>query len=93
MRPQGEARISLAEGMRAAGPGITRVLAERVGLPEDVARRTLDNMRKADQVAVVGEQRVQGVRRPVPVYDLADRHRAPASWLPLQCWCLGHALV
>jgi predicted ArsR family transcriptional regulator len=89
MRPQGEVRTTVAEGL-SAGPGMTRELAQRVGLDVQATRKTLDNMRNAGQVVVVGEERVPGVRRPVPVYDLAERR--PSSWSLLQCWSLGRAL-
>lgn len=91
MRPQGDQRTCIAEGLRA-GPGKTRELAARTGIAEQAARRTLDNMRKAGQVVVVDAERVPGVCRPVPVYDLAERHRTPAGWVPLQCWCLGFSI-
>jgi len=67
MRPQGEVRAALFAAMRE-GPATARVLAARACVGLEAARRTLDNMVRADQVVKPHTTRVPGVKRPVPVY-------------------------
>lgn len=76
-RPRGEIREVLARGLQV-GAGHTRELALRTGVGVTAARRTLDNMRRAGEAVVLREVRMQGVRRPVPVYGLAGTPDAPA---------------
>lgn len=85
MRCRGEIRERLAEGL-SAGAGTTREIAARTGVGREVARRTLDNMRRAAEVVIVDLARVPGVRRPVPVYGLADEQARAAE--PAYDWSL-----
>jgi predicted ArsR family transcriptional regulator len=67
MRPRGEIRQLLFEAV-GLSPGTSRDLAARTQVGYEHARRTLDNLCRAEDIVVVGEARVEGVRRPVPVY-------------------------
>ena len=87
-RAQGEIRQALVGGLEA-GRGTTRELALRTGVGVTAAMRTLDNMRRAGDICVVETARVPGVRRPVPVYDLARREDAAPpgyDWSLVTCW-------
>lgn len=89
MRPRGEVRALLAGALQEARSGSTALLAERTQVGRELARRTLDNMRRADEVVVLRTERVPGACRPVPVYALA-RPVAPAAAEPelclAECW-------
>lgn len=86
MRPPGEIREALWRGFES-GPATTRELAMRTGVGVSAARMTLDNMRRAELVAVVDEVRLPGVKRPVPVYDRqAAAERPGLDWSLVTCW-------
>jgi len=83
-RLRGPIRKAVAAAL-LAGPGTTRAIAARANVANEHARRTLDNMVRSRQVAVIATARVSGVKRPVPVYDLAAApNDAPAPDLELQ---------
>lgn len=88
-RPRGEVREALRAAMKA-GPGTTRELAQRSGVGVTASMRTLDNMVTAGEVQKQQPTRRPGVKRPVPVYALAEpRQPAPAVELQaaLSIWC------
>lgn len=89
MRPRGEYRSVLFDAL-STGPAPCRELAERACVGVDAARYTLDNMRRASEVSVT-YQRVTGVKRPVPVYELAKR-QASAAAAPVAANALQAAL-
>lgn len=78
MRPRGEIRVVLVEGLHR-GPATTRELAMRTQVGLQSAMRTLDNMRRAGEAVVVRRERVPGVSRPVPVYELAEASAGPCA--------------
>jgi len=69
MRPAGAYRIAIEQSL-CQGPATSREAASRACLSVVDARYTLDNMRRAGDV-VRTTKRVDGVKRPVPVYALA----------------------
>lgn len=91
-RPRGELRQVLERGL-AMGGGSTRELAVRTGVGVSAARETLNNMRRAGEV-LVRQVPIPGVRRPVPVYELAAPARQaamrpelpPRNWDLITCW-------
>lgn len=87
MRPAGDIRTAIAAGF-ADGPGTTRELAGRTLVGLAAARMTLDNMRRAGDVVVIDEVRVEGVKRPVPLYDLRRPECAAAvvDWSLITAW-------
>lgn len=86
MRPRGEIREVLARGL-AVGVGNTRDLALRTGVGITAARQTLDNMCRSGEVRVVREDRIPGVKRPVPVYGPA-RTVSGFDWSLVTSWAL-----
>jgi len=72
MRPQSEIRVTLAAAL-VDGAGTTRQLAQRTGWSVGLTRRALDNMCTAGDARKGRTVRVQGVKRPVPVYERAVR--------------------
>jgi hypothetical protein len=66
MRPIGDFRAALRTAAAAAGPaGATwRELGERACLARAPARMTVENMRRAGELVVVGQARVPGTNRP-----------------------------
>lgn len=89
MPVRGEIRDALAMGLRA-GPGTTRDLALRTGVGVTKAMYTLRDMVNAGEVMQREPVRVPGVKRPVPVYDLADGDAANEgggiNWDLITCW-------
>ncbi len=77
MRPRGEYRPLLLDALST--PGMARELAGRTQISYDVTRRTLDNMCRSGEAAVLYEARVDGVRRPVPVYGRPPEPEAAAE--------------
>jgi len=78
MRPQSEIRVTLAAAL-VDGAGTTRQLAQRTGWSIGMTRRALDNMCTAGDAAKIDAIRVQGVKRPVPVYARATRAQDAAT--------------
>ena len=72
MRPPGEIRMAIA-GSLEHGPAMTREVALRSGVGVSAARYTLRNMVSAGEAIVLDMVRVEGVKRPVPVYGRAVR--------------------
>jgi hypothetical protein len=68
----GPERQALTAAMREVC-GTSRTLAERANVGYDVARMVLDNMVRAEQAVKATSLRVAGVKRPVPVYALAEK--------------------
>lgn len=68
-RPCGEQRAALLSAL-ACGPGTSRELARRAGIPFEVASETLKNMvrKGVPQAQIERYERVPGRNRPVPVY-------------------------
>lgn len=85
-RPRGEIREVLALALGSC-VGNTRELAMRTGVGITAARRTLDNMCRAGDATVVREDRIPGVKRPVPVYGPGGPV-APSgpNWDLVTCW-------
>ena len=77
---RGEIRLTLSRALRAAAaPLTTRALAERTGIGYTAARRTVENMRRAGEVALLGSVRVEGTSARAGLYVLApDCAPAPA---------------
>lgn len=69
-RPPGEYRAALEQAL-SYGPATTREAAGRACLSVADARRTLDNMSRCGVATKHATVRVEGVKRPVPVYALA----------------------
>lgn len=88
MRPAGAVRQALADALKP-GPGTSRQVAQRACAGLEATRRTLDNMVRAGHARVLRQERVPGVRRPVPVYALAEPEPASAWPLLVQCWAAG----
>ena len=87
MRPRGEVRNYLSLALQA-GPGTTRDLAMRTGVGLTKAMYTLKDMVRAGEAAVLSSVRVDGCRRPVPVYG-ADESTADddgMNWDLVTCW-------
>lgn len=79
--------MAMAAGL-GAGPGKTIDLALRTGVGVSVARWTLRDMVRANEVVVIGTERVAGCKRPVPVYDLARcvPEGPRIDWSLIDCW-------
>ena len=87
MRPRGEFRALLADAFGAGVTGTTRDLAMRTGIGVTATRRTIDNMVRAEEAAVVNEIRVPGVKRRVPVYGGSTAPASPTQdWSLITCW-------
>ena len=87
MPARGEVRDTLRLGL-LAGSATTRQLAMSTGVGVTKAMYTLRDMVVAGEVAVVDRVRVPGVKRPVPLYDLADAEPAGdgMNWDLVTCW-------
>jgi hypothetical protein len=87
MPVRGEIRNTLQLGLMA-GRATTRDLAHRTGVGVSSAMFTLRNMVVAGEVVRVDTARVPGVKRPVPVYDLADADTSGGgtNWDLITCW-------
>ena len=88
MPARGEVRDALAMGLMA-GPATTRDLAMRTGVGLEKAMYTLRDMVNAGEVLQRDPVRVPGVKRPVPVYDLANGEAANEggiNWDLITCW-------
>lgn len=87
MAVRGEIRNTLQLGLMA-GRGTTRDLAQRTGVGVTKAMYTLHDMVRAGEVVKLEHVRVQGVKRPVPVYDLATATPAGngVNWDLITCW-------
>jgi hypothetical protein len=68
-RPAGDYRRACIAAL-AAGPGTCRAVAERASLSVRVAQYTLHNLCVAEVVTKPEPIRVDGIKRPVPVYQL-----------------------
>lgn len=80
MRPAGEIRQALVMALRDAKKARTsKELAAAATVGYEAARRTLDNLVRAEVAEQGAPARVPGVKRPVPTYLL----RVPRQ-LPLQ---------
>lgn len=79
MRPVGEIREALERAMRQQGPGTSKAIAAAACVGYEAARRTLDNMVRAEHAEKRGSTRVPGVKRPVPVYALPGLAARSAS--------------
>jgi hypothetical protein len=87
LRPRGEFRALLADAFGAGVTGSTRDLAMRTGIGITATRRTLDNMLRAEEAAVVTTARIAGVKRPVPIYGPRSAPASPAQdWSLITCW-------
>lgn len=69
-RPRGEISNLLLQCLREGG-GTSREIAQRTVMSYGAAVRGLDNMVTRGEVVKVGSVRRPGVKRPVPVYELA----------------------
>jgi hypothetical protein len=60
----------------------------RTGVGVTMAMKTLDRMVRAGQAEVVDTVRVPGVKRPVPVYGIAESKAADdgMNWDLITCW-------
>ena len=90
MRPRGEIRQALAAALQA-GPAWPVTIADRTGLATPVVREVLNNMRRAGEVAVFGEQRLPGSNRPARVYGLVEvggrsTEADGLNWDLIDCW-------
>ena len=87
MAVRGEIRNTLQLGL-LAGRGTTRELAQRTGVGVTKAMHTLNDMVRAGEVVKLDTVRVAGVKRPVPVYDLATAPAASrgVNWDLITCW-------
>lgn len=87
---RGEIRLTLLQVLATGGPGTSRQLASKTKIGFASAMWTLRNMVNAGEVMKLQPVRVPGVKRPVPVYGLADgAKRAPAGSAlqsALQAW-------
>jgi hypothetical protein len=98
MRPCGEIRCALLAAFGQLGQATTRQAAERAQVGMRAATVTVAHMVRAGDLVVQGDPiRVPGVRRPVPVYALADVGRQSAQgsaarglepWQQLVSWVL-----
>jgi hypothetical protein len=80
-RPRGDIREALVQAL-AAGPATSRELAQRACVGFTKAMETLNNMVTAGEVKKLDPVRRPGVKRPVPVYDLAPRLSTEQSIKP-----------
>lgn len=89
MPVRGEVRDVLRLGLMA-GPATTRQLAIQTGVGVSKAMYTLRDMVVAGEVVNRPPVRVAGVKRPVPVYDLAsndgDTGDGGMNWDLITCW-------
>lgn len=89
MRPAGDIRHALlraAKDLQQQDKPITmRAMAHHAQVGLDAARRTVDNMRRAQQLVPAGECPVAYRSRPVVVYKLPDQPQqdAPAPYVDL----------
>lgn len=73
-RPRGEIRQALGAALAqrsepgAAGGSTWRELATHAGVAFDAAKQTVRDMVRSGELAVVGEVRVPGARRPMQCY-------------------------
>lgn len=86
---RGDVRQALSVALKG-GDGMTRELAMRSGVGVTCAMYTLRNMVQAGEVRVVRSAKVAGVKRPVPVYGMADDDAAASAgginWDLITCW-------
>lgn len=92
MRPRGEFRQALVRAVEVAGPGgaTWRGLAQMACVAGGVARRTVENMRAAGEVVVIGQAREPGVSRPLNLYAPAPPQDGGGTGVALdavvRCW-------
>ena len=89
-RPRGEVRQAIAQAAQSQARCFTwQDLAQHAGVGFAAARETVRNMARAGELMVVGELRVDGVRRPMVHYapappangaQGADAEQPPACW-------------
>ncbi|MBY0455243.1 MAG: hypothetical protein K2Q11_10245 [Burkholderiaceae bacterium] len=91
MRPSGEVRAALqaaCEKLAQPDQGVTmREMAAAACVGVDAARRTVDNMRRAGQIAVVGKRLSTHCDKPVLQYALVK----PCPALAQSDGCIGLA--
>jgi len=63
---------SILYGALEQSPGTSRELAARTQIAIGSTRETLNNMCRSREVFVLQQSRVDGVKRPVPIYAIPD---------------------
>jgi hypothetical protein len=80
MRPPGEIRAALRQAAQQLPSGATwRELAQHACVGFGIAKRTVDNMRRAGELAPIDEVRAPGSRRPMVRYALNQGNFATAT--------------
>lgn len=70
MRPAGDVRLALLKALKERGRSTSRQLAGQACVGMSVASKTLDNLVVAGKVVKRAPVRVDGVKRPVPTYEI-----------------------